>query len=235
MIGETMTGFNEPGTLPEPAVMKGVSDPVPNAAVIVAHPDDEALWCGGLILTHPGYNWFIAALCRKSDPDRSAKFFRALQIYGARGAIADIEDGPEQNSLPQTELRQEVLEILPVVTYELILTHAPNGEYIRHRRHEEVSLAVTSLWSGGAISAHELRLFAYQENGQLIPQAIETAHQYNPLPETIWQEKHRLITEIYGFSPDSWEARVTPKAEAFWRFQSPLALQDWMRKESPKR
>ena len=233
MISEAMTEFNEPKAFPKPAVMKNVSDPVPNAAVIVAHPDDEALWCGGLILTHPYYSWFIVALCRKSDPDRSTKFFRALQIYGARGAIADMDDGPDQNPLLQRELQQEVLELLPAVTYDLVLTHAPDGEYTRHRRHEEVSLAVTSLWSAGAISAHELRLFAYQDNGQLLPQAIKEAHQYTLLPEKIWLEKQRLITDIYGFGPDSWEACITPKAEAFWRFQSPIDLQRWMRKKSP--
>jgi hypothetical protein len=64
-------------------------NPAQKAAVIVAHPDDEALWCGGLILSNPETAWFIATCCRKSDPDRSTKFFRALKVYGANGAMAD--------------------------------------------------------------------------------------------------------------------------------------------------
>jgi LmbE family N-acetylglucosaminyl deacetylase len=28
-------------------------------AVIVAHPDDEVLWAGGLMLMHPDSNWTV--------------------------------------------------------------------------------------------------------------------------------------------------------------------------------
>jgi hypothetical protein len=146
-----------------------------------------------------------------------------------------MEDGPEQNPLQQTELRPEVLKLLPEITYDLILTHSPNGEYTRHRRHEEVSLAVTSLWNDGVILAEELMLFAYHDDGRILPRAIKTAHQYTRLQEEIWQGKYRLITDVYGFDPNSWEARTTPKEEAFWCFHSPLALHDWVRKESSKR
>ena len=43
------------------------------------------------------------------------------------------------------------------------------------------------------------------------------------LPEHLWREKYRLITAVYGFSPDSWEARTTPREEAFWCFDSSQA------------
>jgi hypothetical protein len=38
------------------------SDPRYRAAVVVAHPDDETLWCGGYILTHPEFLWRIVTL-----------------------------------------------------------------------------------------------------------------------------------------------------------------------------
>jgi len=203
--------------------------PAVNAAVIVAHPDDETLWAGGMILAHPDYNWFIATICRKNDPDRSHKFFLVLQSYGATGAMADLDDGPDQIPLSSKDIQHTLLELLPPLAFDLILTHAPGGEYTRHRRHEEVSQAVMVLWQAGAISARELRMFAYDDDhGKRLPKAIEAAHHYEILPEMIRQEKYRLITELYGFSPESWEARGVPQSEAFWCFESPSALQAWL-------
>ena len=202
----------------------------PKAAVIVAHPDDETLWAGGLILRHPNYQWFITALSRRSDPDRSPKFYRILERYNANGALADLEDGPEQNPLPLDTIQHQILNLLPACSYELLVTHAPTGEYTRHKRHEEVSRAVTDLWRTGTVSARALYLFAYKDNeGKSLPRAVEAAHRFDPLPEATCQEKYRLMTDIYGFQPGSWEARTTPRAEAFWCFESPAELESWLR------
>lgn len=203
--------------------------PAANAAVIVAHPDDETLWAGGTILSHPEYHWFVASLCRQSDPDRSQKFFDALQRYGAAGAMADLDDGPEQIPLEIQSVQQALLRTLPPMTFDLLLTHAPEGEYTRHLRHEEVSQAVMGLWRTGLVQAGELRLFAYEDaHGQRLPRAIENAHHFEALPEAVYMEKYRLITEVYGFGPDSWEAKSVPHNEAFWCFETLSALQAWL-------
>jgi hypothetical protein len=50
-----------------------------NCAMIVAHPDDETLWAGGLMLLHPESRWTVMTICRKSDADRAARFQRVMQ------------------------------------------------------------------------------------------------------------------------------------------------------------
>jgi len=208
-----------------PEILKPEADAEMTAAVIVAHPDDETLWCGGLMLANPQIHWFIAALCRKSDTDRSEKFFQALERYGAAGAMADLPDEPGQHPLSQREIQNTLAVLLPAKNYQRILTHAPVGEYTRHIRHEEVSQAVRELWRARAILAGELWMFAYEDQGgRDYPRAIATADQFNILSEHIWQEKYRLVTEHYGFSPQSWEAHTTPREEAFWRFKTPEEL-----------
>ena len=80
-----------------------------DAAVIVAHPDDETLWTGGVMLMHPETRWTVITLCRKSDPDRSAKFFRALECFRASGNMADLDDAPEQLPIAEHKVQDTIL------------------------------------------------------------------------------------------------------------------------------
>jgi len=197
-------------------------------AVIVAHPDDETLWAGGTILSHPGWHWFIACLCRGSDNDRAPKFFKALQILGSEGAMDDLDDGPEQKPLDENELEQTILQLLPSRHFDLIISHNPGGEYSWHIRHEEVSKAVIKLWHAGRISANELWTFAYEDGEKkYCPRPIESAGFYHVLTKQIWLKKYSIITETYGFEINSFEAETTPRAESFWQFQNPDDAQKW--------
>ena len=188
-----------------------------NCAVVVAHPDDETLWAGGTLLLHPDSCWTIVTLCRKSDPNRAPKFDRALEQYNAKGAMGDLDDGPEQKPLRTVEIEDAIMELLSSDRYDLILTHGPWGEYTRHRRHEEVSMAVMALRECGRLSAREVWMFAYEDGGKkYLPRPSRDADIQVRLPDDVWQTKYRIITEVYGFGPDSFEARTTPKEEAFW-------------------
>jgi len=204
------------------------------AAVVVAHPDDETLWAGGLILEHPAWDWTIVALCRRSDSDRAPKFAKTVLRYGARGGMRDLDDGPDQTPLEPAVVDREILDALPPARYDLIITHGPRGEYTRHLRHEEISSAVSRLWKDGRIAAAELWMFAYDDDGRRrLPRAIESADISRELPSSVWEEKLRIVTELYGFAPDSWEAQATPRVEAFWRFSNPEDFDRWhARKES---
>ncbi len=199
------------------------------AAVLVAHPDDEILWPGGRILSWPRTAWFLATLCRASDEDRAPKFARVLDTLGADGAMADLDDGPEQAPLDEDVVRETLLSLMPVGRFDLLLTHGPRGEYTRHRRHEEVSRAVLDLWTAGELQADALWLFAYEDgDGARLPSPRDDADSVFDPSEAVWREKCRIITDIYGFAPESWEARVTPRVEAFHCFRSPEAALAWV-------
>lgn len=187
-----------------------------DAAVIVAHPDDETLWAGGTMLLHPETRWTVLTICRKSDRDRAPRFFQALEKYNTRGLMADLDDGPDQTPLDDNEVRNTILSLLPTHSFELIITHSPHGEYTRHRRHEETSKAVTELCKTRKLSAEQLWMFAYNDNGgKNLPQPAQNADIYIKLPEKIWQKKYDIITGVYGFNANSFEAKTTPRIEAF--------------------
>lgn len=189
-------------------------------AVIVAHPDDETLWAGGTIFLHPDANWTIVTMCRKSDPDRAAKFFRALEEYHAKGAMGDLDDGPEQTPLDFKLVQKTILELLPSERFDLVITHSKWGEYTRHLRHEETAKAVFNLWNSNRLHAKQVWSFAYEDGDKkYLPRAVKDADYPVELPEQIWQQKYKIITEIYGFNEESFEAGTTPRQEAFWCFK----------------
>ncbi len=205
------------------------ADQYKDAAMIVAHPDDETLWAGGTVLSHPMWHWYIVSLCRGSDHDRAPRFGRALQDLSANGEIADLDDGPDQAPQDERRVQRLILDLLPDRHYDVVLSHSPRGEYTRHRRHEEVGRAVITLWYAGRIAADELWLFAYEDGGkQYFPRPITAAPMRTLLPDPIWQRKYEIITRTYGFPPDGFEAQTTPVTEAFWRFTDPDGAWTWL-------
>jgi LmbE family N-acetylglucosaminyl deacetylase len=190
-----------------------------NCLVIVAHPDDETLWMGGLMLLHPQTRWTVIALCRKSDPDRSARFMRVMEYLGAKGIMGDLDDSPEQKPLAEREIRKTILSLLPMDRFDLVLTHSRWGEYTRHLRHEETSRAVLAMHNAKELPGKQVWMFAYEDGGgKYLPKPTRDSDVQVWLPEKIWQEKYKIITDIYGFGADSFEAKCCPKQEAFWQF-----------------
>jgi len=190
-----------------------------SVALIVAHPDDETLWAGGTMLSHPTWSCFIVCLCRGNDADRAQKFYKALKALKAEGTMGDLNDGPEQMPLDEKILEDTILKLLPLQHFDLVISHDPKGEYTRHLRHEETGSTVKNLWRAGKISATELWTFAYEDgNKEYYPRPDENATILNLLPKSIWLKKYRIMTGIYGFATDSWEAKTTPSSEAFRQF-----------------
>jgi LmbE family N-acetylglucosaminyl deacetylase len=198
-------------------------------AIIVAHPDDEILWSGGTILTHPEWECFIITLCRKSDLDRAPKFYKVLKELNATGSMGDLDDGAKQKNLDPEKVELALFEQLPAINFDLVITHNPHGEYTTHIRHQEVSKAVINLWYKGAITTTCLWVFAYEDNHHnYLPRTIKNADFHFTLSEKIWQHKFDIITKIYGFDKDSWEAQSTPKEEAFWQFVDTNKAYKWL-------
>jgi len=194
-----------------------MSGSVPAGVVVVAHPDDEALWCGGWMLMHPDWDWRVVTLCRGSDPDRSRRFHASMSTLRATGRMGDLDDGPDQHPLADDDVDSAILSLLAESPRaDLMLTHGPHGEYTRHLRHEECHRAVVRLWRSGSLRTRELWCFAYSDSGGgRCPQPSSSATRRVPLEPALLRAKRDLITGAYGFAADTWEVRCLPAVEAF--------------------
>jgi hypothetical protein len=191
--------------------------------MIVAHPKDEVIWAGGLLVSHPNWRWKIISACRNDDPERDSRFTSILDQLNAIGGIADLKVDPEQNSFSATEL-DSTIESQLSHNYDLVVTHGPVSEYACHRRSRDVCNSVVKLWENGRIRSRELWMFAYDdEDGGCLPHARKDASILGELEYSAWEEKYRLMTETYGLPTTSWEVRVAPCTEGFNVFKTPRA------------
>lgn len=180
----------------------------------------------------PQWSWHVATLCRATDPDRAPKFQQVVAQLGAVGSMGSLDDDPEQYPLDDARVREAVLAIVPAAQYDLILTHGPRGEYTRHRRHEETCRAVVGLWADGTLSAQAVWMFGFEDGGgSYLPRVQAAATRQETFSEEIWRRKYQLMTQGYGFALESWEARATPRSEAFWCFHDAQTACRWVEGE----
>jgi len=188
------------------------------AAIIVAHPDDEIIWCGGMILQNPTWDWTVLSLCRESDPDRHPKFRAVCDSLDVAGYIFDADDGNPLKAIDMPrQIGRKIRDVLSWTDWDLILTHGPGGEY-GHPRHIDVHNEVLRLAELGMLRCQELWTFAYHcdpRTGECL--ALSDADVVVSLTPAQLAEKQWIIRQQYGYARDSFEVRACISPEAFHR------------------
>ncbi len=188
------------------------------AVIVVAHPDDEIIWCGGQILRNPDWDWMLVCLCRAEDPSRRPRFRTVCDRLGVCGRIFNLDDSnPLKPIRPGLDIARPIMEAAGQMEWDLVLTHGENGEY-GHPRHCQVHQVVFDLVRDGELCTRELWTFAYDCNantGRCRPR--DDAGVRSPLTGRQLAEKKRIVREVYGYAADSFELRACISPEAFHR------------------
>lgn len=188
------------------------------ALVIVAHPDDETIWMGGAIKQFSDAQWTILCLCRRSDPDRSPKFFKVCKALNARAIMEDLEDEGRldiRQSIP--EIKKIILENIASQKFDLIFTHGSNGEY-GHPRHKSVHRAVKELYKRGRLRAERLLFFNYQKISCRPYSRLQPKKDSDyglALNERQFNGKLDIMSKIYGFDRNGLDASYCTNPEGF--------------------
>lgn len=187
--------------------------------VIVAHPDDEIIWMGGMLIRNKD-KWDIAiiSLCRKDDRDRAPKFFKVCEILNAKGFMSDLDD-EELDPSDDEEIIERIKEFSKE-KYDYLFTHGENGEY-GHLRHIETHRAVKQMIDKGLLKSKKIFFFDYiQKSSQNTDTGFdcyvrENADKFINLSKIELLKKKEIIKMIYGYHEGGFEERNCRDREAF--------------------
>jgi len=184
--------------------------------VIVAHPDDETIWMGGILLRNKNkWNTTIISLCRKNDKDRYIKFKKVCKILNAKSFMSNLED----EKLNKINIKEVIKRIKKYSDkkYDYIFTHGKNGEY-KHPRHLDVNKAVIEMIKRNLILCKKNFFFSYlskKNNYQGYCIYNSNANKLIKLNNLEFLNKKKLIQNIYGFEKGGFEEKSCGKIESF--------------------
>lgn len=174
-------------------------------AIVVAHPDDETLWAGGLPIVYSDRSWtVICCSIPRRDPVRAWKFYEACVTLGAMPRLLPM---PEQdiNTAPVG------LNMIDLNQFDCVVTHNEWGEY-GHFHHQQVHQFVkdrykkpflTFGYRPGDIGTELVRLTDEERR-----QKIAAMQCYNHILEyegqdcTKWEALMHRYYQVEGLSPD---------------------------------
>lgn len=162
-------------------------------ALVVAHPDDESLWFGGLLAAEPGDWTVICCSIPRADPERAWKFFDACEVLGAKARLLPFAETHAKEPLLHVDL-------IDLSRFDQVVTHNTVGEY-GHGHHVWLNRILTARYpdkvvTGGYGRAPGAKWIALSDHQIGIKMAALRC--YDHTSPTDGKPKWRALLERYG-------------------------------------
>lgn len=162
-------------------------------ALVVAHPDDESLWFGGLLAAEPGDWTIICCSIPRVDPVRAWKFFDACDVLGAKARLLPFVESRADDPMGH-------LGTLDLSDFDQVVTHSVVGEY-GHGHHVQINRFLKERYPekmvagcyGKAPGAHRIALNEHQ-----LGLKMAALRCYDHTSPTDGKPKWRALLDRYG-------------------------------------
>jgi LmbE family N-acetylglucosaminyl deacetylase len=185
--------------------------------IIIAHPDDETIWLGGVIMMNPEIDWTVLCLARSDDPDRGPKFARVAAQLNFKYFHENLDDLGRISFLKHVEDTKRIIKKhIGATEFDFIITHGENGEY-GHRDHKSIHEAVRDLAERGKLKAETILYLHMRQPRKRTPLLVPRVRPdlLIDIPARIYEAKKDIMEKIYGYSRDGIDTSYCTKVEAF--------------------
>lgn len=172
------------------------------ALVLVAHPDDETIFCGGTMLCYPDWEWTVVCVTMQLNTPRPQEFRHAMDMFRGYGVnitsnliLEQRDEGQDLSDEEVTTWKTKIKELSQ--TPGIVFTHNTEGEY-GHPHHKSLNRIVHELFSNvweficpGAIN--------------VAPQPFKSKNNLVPQSQDILNKKTEIFNRSYTTQLACWK------------------------------